>query len=316
MNPIRRLSRKIQRNEKFFSIFARYFCSSSIFALGCFMLWNTDQRSDYYTYVIRNQQTESHLSQEYTGDTAPVQDGVGYSEETLKDENDSILSIESRKGLCEEILYRTSYKTSYNRQTRNPNWTAWKLTSDHTSGPVGRKNFVFMEDSNIKEPRSSPVDYSNSGFDRGHMCPAGDNKWSAQAMMETFYMTNICPQNQDLNSKVWLEIEESCRQWADKYDEIYIVCGPIYHKGEHRYIGKNRVVVPDAFFKAVIRLIPEPCGIGFICPNKPLPRGKDNYVSTIDDIEAITGYKFFTQLPEDIQKEVKQSSDLRNWKVK
>ena len=170
----------------------------------------------------------------------------------------------------EQILFRKSYVISYNRETKCPNWVLWELT---------------REDMEVPSPRAELVDYRGSGYDRGHMCPAGDNKWDEDAMYESFLMTNMCPQNQQLNSGLWNQIEMQCRYWAKKYGKLYIVCGPIYLRGEYQTIGPNRVMVPEAFFKAVICLDGETKGIAFVCRNTKGDRKKDYYVNTIRQVE-------------------------------
>jgi len=145
------------------------------------------------------------------------------------------------------------------------------------------------------------------------MCPAGDNKWDAEAMYETFLMTNMCPQNARLNSGDWNEIEMACRRWARKYGEVFIVCGPILMNRQHATIGKNRVVVPEAFFKVVLCLNGEPKGIGFVCRNTDGNRPKDLYVNTIAQVERITGLRFFQNLDLEVAEQVKSVADLDAW---
>ena len=99
----------------------------------------------------------------------------------------------------EAILRRTGYTVSYNEDLLIPNWVAWHLTSDRLTGPAKRKGIPFMEDTEAPGVLVNTHDYARSGFDRGHMCPAGDNKWSQQAMKESFLLTNICPQAPSLN---------------------------------------------------------------------------------------------------------------------
>ena len=104
----------------------------------------------------------------------------------------------------EMILQRVGYTVSYNEQTKTPNWVAWHLTKDHTYGKNQRKQEVFSEDEDIaKGRRATNMDYYNSRYDRGHMCPAGDNKWDKEAMRQSFLFTNICPQNHGLNKYEW-----------------------------------------------------------------------------------------------------------------
>ena len=132
-------------------------------------------------------------------------------------------------------------------------------------------------------------------------------------MYESFLMTNMCPQNQQLNSGLWNQIEMQCRYWAKKYGKLYIVCGPIYLRGEYQTIGPNRVMVPEAFFKAVICLDGETKGIAFVCRNTKGDRKKDYYVNTIRQVERITGYCLFPNLDEEIVEQVKDYADIDEW---
>ena len=120
------------------------------------------------------------------------------------------------------LLYREGYTTSYNANTRTPNWVAWHLTAAHTNGPAKRKGITFQADEDVPEPRVDTYDYMRSGYDRGHMCPAADNHWSQRAMEQSFLMTNVCPQNPALNSGLWNSIENQCRTWAEEYGDVYI----------------------------------------------------------------------------------------------
>ena len=125
-----------------------------------------------------------------------------------------------KKGVSSQLLERFSYKTSYNKETRTPNWVGWALTAEHTDGEYARKGHSFIEDLDVPLPRAIPADIRESecGYQRGHMCPAGDNKWSYKAQKDAFLMTNICPQNGNLNQLDWKYLEEACREWAKKYD--------------------------------------------------------------------------------------------------
>lgn len=208
----------------------------------------------------------------------------------------------SIKNVSEQILHRTGYTVSYNKQTKLPNWVAWHLTAAHTEGNVQRNSFVFHEDEEVKAPRATDNDYYNSRYDRGHMCPAGDNKWDAKAMEETFLFTNVCPQNHGLNKDAWNDLEIACRRWAKKYSGVYIVCGPILGKEPYKTIGKNKVVVPEGFFKVVLAMKPEPKAIAFVYENNGRndPKMFKN-ATTVDEVERLTGINFFPQLSDDIE---------------
>lgn len=227
--------------------------------------------------------------------------------------DDKLVMQTSPKGTPEQILKRTGYVASYNKTTLLPNWVAWHLTAERTEGSAKRSDVDFAENTEVPEPRATDWDYYNSGYDRGHMCPAADNKWSKKAMEESFLFTNMCPQNGNLNRGDWNEMEMACRKWAKKYGDLYIVCGPILYKGKHKTIGKNKVVVPEAFFKVVLRTGDDPQAIGFIYKNTSGNRPKDSYVNTVDEVERITGIDFFPSLPDDVEKNVEATADIANW---
>lgn len=201
-------------------------------------------------------------------------------------------------------LTRTGYTVSYNNTYKTPNWVAWELTRQETNGDEERKD-KFIPDPDLPEPKAEHADYTNSGYDRGHMAPAADMKWSEKAMEESFYMSNICPQDRKLNRDDWGSLEETCRGWARKYGTVYIACGPIYDKKSPKRIGRNKVAVPDRFFKVVlIYNRKKPQAMGFLFENKAHHRKLENYMVTVDEIEQITGLDFFSRLPDDIENKI------------
>lgn len=225
-----------------------------------------------------------------------------------------LLPIKDKKGL---ILKRKNYILSYNKEMNIPNWVAWQLDKDKLIERVSRKNYNFCTDPNLEVVDAIiPQDYAYSGYDRGHMCPAGDSKWSAEAMKESFYMTNICPQHPNLNGGDWHELEQACRRWAKK-DVLYIVCGPIlYKKAINPPIGKeHKIRVPDAFFKVILAGVEKgkPRAIGFIYKNTAGNHPLDSYVNTIDQVERITGLDFFPALPDEIENIIEKECDLKYW---
>ena len=225
----------------------------------------------------------------------------------------------------EQLLRRKGYTTSYNSQTKNPNWVAWHLTKSHTYGNHQRKNEVFAEDTDVKAPRATDGDYYNSRYDRGHMCPAGDNKWDQQAMTESFFFTNVCPQNHGLNKYEWNDLEILCRDWAREYGAIDIVCGPLYSsKGERfrvggrsepqqKTIGRNKIWVPDAFFKVVLCRQGRPKAIGFVYRNEGKKQRMEEAVHSVDEVEAMTGIDFFPSLDDATENRIEASARLSEW---
>ena len=215
----------------------------------------------------------------------------------------------------EQILTRRGYTTSYNRQTKNPNWVAWHLTKGHTYGSFQRKNEVFAEDESIaRDQRATDNDYYNSRYDRGHMCPAGDNKWDKQAMAESFLFTNVCPQNHGLNKYEWNDLEIQCREWAQEYGAVDIVCGPLYSGvGEQKTIGKGRVWVPQAFFKVILCRQGKPKAIGFIYRNEGVKQSREEALRSVDEIEALTGIDFFPALDDAVENRIEANASLSEW---
>lgn len=211
-----------------------------------------------------------------------------------------------------QLLCRLSYCLSYNKETLCPNWVAWHLTADHVDGIYSRDN-SFYEDTDAPYPRATNDDYHNSGWSRGHMCPAGDNKWSAEAMRESNLLTNICPQDRGLNSGVWNRIEMDCRKWAKRHGGIYIVCGPVFLNRQHETIGRNKVVIPEAFFKVVLCLQGKPKAIGFVVRNNEGKKKRDQFINTVDDVERITGFDFFLALPDSIEDVVESTANIKDW---
>lgn len=218
---------------------------------------------------------------------------------------------------AENIYYRLGYTVSFNPELNIPNWVAWELNFSKLIERESRAGH-FYPDPDI--PRGIAVetgDYSNSGYDRGHMCPAADNKWDKQAMRESFYMTNICPQHHNLNRGDWKELEDDCRRWVEESGTIYIACGPILYKNDISYIGEERKIrVPNAFFKVILAGLDEgkPRAIGFIYKNTSGNNPLDHYVNSVDQVERITGLDFFSQLPDDVENEIESNYNLNQWR--
>jgi endonuclease G len=211
----------------------------------------------------------------------------------------------------EQILWRRGYTASYNRQSKNPNWVAWHLTKAHTYGSHQRSEQVFTEDTEVN-PRATDNDYYTSDYDRGHMCPAGDNKWDKTAMQQSFLFTNICPQAHNLNKYEWNRVEIKCREWARKYGSVDIVCGPIYDSPHPRTIGRGRVWVPDAFFK-VIYCSAKQKAIGFLFRNDGRKVSLASAVRTVDEIEQKTGIDFYPALDDAIESRIEADARLNVW---
>ena len=219
------------------------------------------------------------------------------------------------KSTKSQVIEHIGYTVSYNEQRRNPNWVAYELTGKEVDGtePRGSK---FIPDPEVIGRQAVDNDYKHSGWDRGHHAPAADMKWSKQAMDESFYLSNVSPQNHNLNSGVWKSIEELTRDNAHKYDKILVVTGPVFtDKKGLGYIGENRVLIPNAFYKVLLSYDNGYTGIGFYCENVAGKKKLDTYARSIDEIEEITGIDFFHQLPDDVEAEVEKAYSWDNWET-
>ena len=213
----------------------------------------------------------------------------------------------------EQVIQHLGYTVSYNPNWLVPNWVAYELTNVEIGGEQERKNH-FKPDPLVNGDPVVTGDYSNSGYDRGHMAPAADMKWSEQAMRESFYMTNMCPQLHNLNAGDWKDLEELARDWAQRYGNIYIACGPIVEK-KHQTIGKNHLIaVPSSFYKVFLRPTDKGwASIGFIMPNQAGSRPLMTYMLSVDEIEQTTGIDFFYNLPDNIEEQVECTFSLDDW---
>lgn len=228
-----------------------------------------------------------------------------YTQTISTTDNDNRLEIPiMRSNIGGQILKRKGYTLSYNADYKTSQWVAWELTRKETKGKEGRTD-KFLPDPDVLGAKAYTSDYTKSGYDRGHMAPAADMKWSRQAMEESFFMSNICPQNPNLNRGDWNDLEEKSRQWAKKYGTVYIACGPIYDTKRPKRIGNNKIAVPDAFYKVIlINDKKNPKAIGFIFPNKAGHKPLNKYIVTVDSVEIRTNIDFFPTLPDEIENRI------------
>lgn len=220
---------------------------------------------------------------------------------------------ECAPGTPEEIIRYKGFTVSFNPATHQPNWVGWELLASEAEGKHPREQ-NFAADPDV-DGCALPQDYRRSGFDRGHMAPAGDMKWDPQAMRESFLMTNICPQAGDLNRGAWNKLEEKCRQRARRDSAVVIICGPVFDKtGASMLIGPTGVAVPKGFFKVVLSPYTDPpTAIGFIMPNGPVPGGMQKCAVSVDSVERLTGMDFFAALPDEVESRVESQCDFHRW---
>lgn len=242
--------------------------------------------------------------------------GKEQTEPATKTEWGNLLEVKTNPALLSDrpVSYE-GMEISFNPRMHEPNWVAWELTDEETRGTVGRENSFYCDEK--VEGCAEHYDYNYSGYDRGHMAPAGDMKWSEKAMHNSFSMANVCPQSKALNTGAWKRLEEKCRTWARANGSIYIICGPILTDKPVDYIGDTRVAVPQRFFKVILSPNEKPMrGIGFIMPNDRVPGGMQAAAVSIDSVERATGHDFFSSLPDEIENEVESQCDFHYWSTR
>lgn len=204
------------------------------------------------------------------------------------------------------------FTVDFNPENKTPNYVSWILHSHETEGATSRSN-KFWTDSEL-EGCPETRDYSHSGYDRGHMCPAGEQKWSDEAMHHSFVMANICPQKHELNTGAWKTLEDKERVWAKRDSAIVIVAGPLYDTSDIETIGNNKIRVPSAFFKVLLAPYASPMrAIGFVYPNMKCEGNMQAYAVSVDDVEKMTGMDFFAALPDEIENDIEAVVSFKEW---
>uniref|UniRef100_A0A8C8DIG7 Endonuclease n=1 Tax=Oryzias sinensis TaxID=183150 RepID=A0A8C8DIG7_9TELE len=205
------------------------------------------------------------------------------------------------------VKTRESYVTSYDPRTRTANWVIERLNPAALSGQSDRKYCEFKEDDSVHVfHRATNADYKGSGFDRGHLAAAGNHKWSQKAMEDTFYLSNVAPQNPHLNQKTWNNLEKLCRSLTKRYLNVYVCTGPLYLPRKeangnlyvrYQVIGRNHVAVPTHFFKVLILEQADGRGVelrSYVLPNEPVDEQipLESFLVPIETIERASGLLF------------------------
>ena len=256
----------------------------------------------------------------FQSSSAPV---VSNTETKQEEQKEEIISTENITHLeypallpNEEIISHTGYSFVYSEEHEQAKWIAYELTKEETNSLFERTD-KFLVDPFVSTGTAENNDYLKSGYDKGHLAPAGDMGWSAITMKESFYLSNMSPQLPGFNRGVWKRLEEMMRSWAEDNSAIYIVTGPVLTSGLPT-IGGNRVSIPNYYYKVVLDYTqPEIQAIGFVLPNASSSASLSTFAVSVDEVERQTGIDFFPALPDDqetkLEKEVCQT--CWNWQV-
>jgi len=214
----------------------------------------------------------------------------------------------------EVIIEHSGFHLVYSEMHEQAKWVAYEFTKAETLKKVDRTD-DFRPDPKVLTGSATSTDYKGSGFDRGHLAPAGDLSWSADAMSCSFFYSNMSPQTPSFNRGIWKKLEEQVRDWAKLYDTIYVVTGPILEDSLPT-IGENKVSIPKYYYKVVLEYKSNSTkAIGFILPNEKSSFPLSNFIVSVDSVEKITGIDFFHQLPDTIENEIEKSVCAACWEI-
>jgi len=202
-----------------------------------------------------------------------------------------VVSIEPITRLCRGLYlveHSPSRKTAY--------WSAEYLTRSASLDTAVRVN-AFKADPDLPKPESAtPSDYNKSGYDQGHLAPVGDMHSDSIAMLESFYMSNMVPQNPTNNRNGWNGLEYYTRGLAIKNGSVYVITGPVYNCAPCKTIGRSKVAVPTHLYK-IVYVPSRKVTISFMVPNIPFTKSQvSQFITTREVIEQATGIKFFPTL--------------------
>ena len=211
-----------------------------------------------------------------------------------------------------EIIKHNYYTLSYSEKHEQSEWVAYELKKNH----ISKNNFkrpYFVEDREVKTQSADLRNYKKSGYDKGHLCPAGDRTFNYDAFHETFLTSNVSPQDHEFNRGIWNRLEQKTRYWAKKYDGVYVVTGGVL-KEEMRSIGGENVSVPNYFYKIIMDISNgEFKAIAFLIPNQASRESFYKYVVTIDEIEKETKIDFFPNLEDSVENKLESEINIQAW---
>ena len=211
-----------------------------------------------------------------------------------------------------QIIHHQNYSLSYSEPHEQAEWVAYELKASHISS-TNHKRPYFEIDEAVKTGAAHWRNYKNSGYDKGHLCPAGDRRFTKEAHDETFLTSNISPQEHEFNSGVWNRLEQKVRYWAKKNDGIFIVTGGVL-KDNLKTIGEGKVAVPNQFYKIILDNTNGKIKVlAFLVNHQDSDLPLYKFVVSVDEVEALTGIDFFPELEDTIENKLEASSSYKNW---
>lgn len=227
----------------------------------------------------------------------------------------------------DQIIRHHALVLAYTEKYEQARWVAHIITPDVTSGTIFRTNDFRPDDavttgSAVEEDyffkklnRDSTWTYDGFGYDRGHLAPSADFRWSKLALSESYYYSNISPQLPDFNRGGWGDLEDALRGYLYAHPgvDLYVVTGPLLNytlpKIER---GKNKVSIPKMYWKIALDLTNKKA-IGFLMPNENITKPLKSYAVSISEVEKATGLNFFNKLPDTLQAVLESQIKTAEW---
>lgn len=223
------------------------------------------------------------------------------------------------------LMVKTQYSLSYNRDRGTPNWVSWHLDPTWLGSTPRQDNFSSDASLPTGWYRVGSTSYSGSGFDRGHNCPSADRTYSVADNLATFLMTNMIPQAPTNNQQTWANLENYSRTMVSQGNEVYIIMGSYGiggtgSAGTKSTIDAGRITVPNRIWKVLVvlpqgtndlsRVTTSTRVIALDTPNSnSISTSWGTYRTTVDAIEAATGYNLLSNLSSSIQSVVESRVD-------
>ena len=264
----------------------------------------------------KNQGTDKPIIKQEEGTRVLVNEKVQTSNSLARnDTSKNVVFDYLPTSTTNQIVKNAYYTLSYSESHEQSEWVAYELKKEYVRNNHFRRPF-FNEDTKVTTGSADWKNYKNSGYDKGHLVPAGDMSFDLNAYNDTFLTSNISPQVHDFNNGIWNRLEQKVRYWAVKYNGVYVVTAGVLDNSL-KTIGKEKVSVPKYFYKVLLSKSENDIKmIAFLVPNEASDRPLYEFVVTVDRLEKMTGIDFFPALDDKIENKLESTDDYKSWSFK
>ncbi len=214
------------------------------------------------------------------------------------------------------VIEHSAMSLCYSEKHEQAKWVSHIIIPDIKGGGFSRTN-DFREDSLVNTGTAVKADYWYSGYDRGHLAPSADFRWSLEALSESYLYSNMSPQLPELNREIWADLENAIREYViNKNEQVYVVTGGVLKDGLPTIGKENKISIPEMYYKVVLDLEGDTLSaIGFLIPNDECDGTVFSYAVSIDSVEAVTGIDFFASLPDSLENVLEAQINYKQWQV-